>query len=97
MPRRDNEEMQPEVTGNDGKASQMNMGSAGNGAALTAADLPDGLEELEEVPQGEDIDTDQVNRFDGAPDEAAEEDSEEVTARPSERPTFELPEWAPGV
>ena len=92
MAKRAHRETEPEVTGNDGKASQMELGSAGNGAAFTAADLA-GIEELEQVARGEDIDTDQVKRYDGAEDESDETD---VTARPSERPFFEVPEWASG-
>jgi hypothetical protein len=79
-------EQTAELTGFDAAASEAEVGSAGNGAAPYGADLTGGRNDFDEEAHNRDIDTDQIKRMAGEP----EEDDSEISARPSDKVDTDL-------
>jgi hypothetical protein len=77
-----------EVTGRDASPDEAMMGSAGNGASPSGADLVGGVKDIEDSARGEDIAPDQIKRF-----AAAGEEDAEITAQPAERPERVETDW----
>jgi len=74
------------VTGFDASADEADIGSAGNGVDPFDGDLQGGREDMEDEPSGRDIDTDQIKKMAGEPDE----DDLEISAKPTEKQEIDL-------
>lgn len=75
----------PELTGSDAPPDEAEFGSAGNGADPFEADLSGTTRQsrsIDEEGDGEDIVPDRIDRY----RDESEDEREEITAQPAERP-----------
>lgn len=80
----DRSDVTPELTGSDAPADEAEFGSAGNGADPFETDLSGTTRKsrsIDDEGDGEDIVPDRIDRYSDS-----DEEGEEITAQPAERP-----------